>query len=103
VATKTYENREIVLPGFVHDMLEAHLGDRVDVGPDALVFCAPEAGPLRYSNFRKSTWDKAVTKTASLPSRLTPHHLRHTCAALMIKSGSHPKAVQAHLGHSSSR
>jgi integrase len=29
------------------------------------------------------------------------HDLRHTCAALLIaQSGGHPKAVQAHLGHS---
>jgi integrase-like protein len=26
--------------------------------------------------------------------------LRHTCAALLIRQGVHPKAIQAHLGHS---
>ena len=27
--------------------------------------------------------------------------LRHTCAALLIAQGAHPKAIQTHLGHSS--
>jgi site-specific recombinase XerC len=27
--------------------------------------------------------------------------LRHTCAALLIAEGAHPKAIQEHLGHSS--
>jgi integrase len=27
--------------------------------------------------------------------------MRHTCAALLISQGAHPKAAQLHLGHSS--
>src|SRR6266496_1559577 len=27
--------------------------------------------------------------------------MRHTCAALLIAQGAHPKAIQVHLGHSS--
>jgi integrase len=33
-----------------------------------------------------------------------PHRIpgaRHTCAALLIAQGAHPKAIQVHLGHSS--
>lgn len=29
------------------------------------------------------------------------HDLRHTCAALLIAQGAHPKAIQHRLGHSS--
>jgi integrase-like protein len=29
------------------------------------------------------------------------HDLRHTCAALLISQGVHPKRIQAHLGHAS--
>ena len=29
------------------------------------------------------------------------HALRHTCAALLISQGAHPKAIQSHLGHRS--
>ena len=31
------------------------------------------------------------------------HDLRHTCAALAIAQGAHPKAVQERLGHASIR
>jgi integrase len=27
------------------------------------------------------------------------HDLRHTCAAMLIAAGAHPKAIQDHLGH----
>jgi integrase len=38
---------------------------------------------------------------AGLPAEVRFHDLRHTCAALLIAQGAHPKAIQAHLGHSS--
>lgn len=98
--TKTYEKRQVVLPTFVREILEQYLETNVARGPDALLFTAPEGGPLRYSNFRKRSWNPAVKKTVELPANLTPHHLRHTCASLLIKTGAHPKAVQGHLGHS---
>ena len=99
--TKTYEKREVVLPTFVRELLEQHLENNVERGADASIFTAPEGGPLRYSNFRKRSWNPAVKETVELPPNLTPHHLRHTCASLLIKTGAHPKAVQGHLGHSS--
>ena len=99
--TKTYEKRQVVLPTFVRELLEKHLEDNVERGADASVFTAPEGGPLRYSNFRKRSWNPAIKETVELPANLTPHHLRHTCASLLIKTGAHPKAVQGHLGHSS--
>ena len=46
-----------------------------------------------------SAWWKPALETASLDLR--PHDLRHTCTALLIAEGAHPKAVQAQLGHSS--
>jgi integrase len=36
-----------------------------------------------------------------LPPRLRLHDLRHSCAALLIELGAHPKAIQERLGHSS--
>ncbi len=36
-----------------------------------------------------------------MPSDLRIHYLRHTCTALLIARGAHPKAIQAQLGHSS--
>lgn len=37
--------------------------------------------------------------SAGLPEGLTPHHLRHTCASLLVAGGADPVAVQRHLGH----
>ena len=31
------------------------------------------------------------------------HSLRHSCAALLVEAGAHPKLVQSQLGHSSIR
>jgi integrase len=99
-ATKTYQSRSVVLPAFLRDMMAAHLARYVDGGPEALVFTNGAGGPLRNSNFRNRTWRPAV-RAAELPEALRIHDLRHTCAALLIAEGAHPKAIQAHLGHSS--
>jgi len=37
----------------------------------------------------------AVPGPPSYPERLRIHDLRHTCAALLISQGAHPKAIQA--------
>jgi integrase len=42
----------------------------------------------------------ALTK-AGLSRSVRFHDLRHTCAALCIALGAHPKAIQERLGHSS--
>jgi integrase len=63
------------------------------------VFTAPDGSPLRNSAWHKRFWTPAV-RAAGLES-LRPHDLRHTAAALLIAQGAHPKAIQAHLGHSS--
>lgn len=65
----------------------------------ALVFLAARGGPLRHSAFWRSVWLPAL-KTAGLEG-VRIHDLRHTCVALLVEQGAHPKAIQAHLGHSS--
>ncbi|MGH9119666.1 MAG: tyrosine-type recombinase/integrase [Acidimicrobiales bacterium] len=55
---------------------------------------------LRHSNFLSRVWRPAL-RGAHLPADLTPHELRHTCAALLIAEGADPKAIQAQLRHSS--
>jgi integrase len=100
--TKTYENRSVALPAFVRDALVEHLAENVEPHRDALVFTGPEGGPLRSSNFRKRVWLPAIEALGGqIPLDFTPHHLRHTCASLLVRSGAHAKAIQAHLGHSS--
>jgi hypothetical protein len=98
--TKTYQRRAVVIPGFLREMLAAHLARNVARDPDSLVFTNAEGGPLRNSNFRSRVWRPALA-AAGLPEDLRIHDLRHTCAALLIAQGAHPKAIQAQLGHSS--
>jgi hypothetical protein len=90
----------VVIPGFLREMLAAHLARNVARDPDSLVFTNAEGGPLRNSNFRSRVWRPALA-AAGLPEDLRIHDLRHTCAALLIAQGAHPKAIQAQLGHSS--
>lgn len=97
--TKTYETRAVVLPRFLREMLAQHL-ESVPADADALAFTSPTGAPLRHSNFWRRVWRPAIA-AAGLPKRFRIHDLRHTCAALLISQGAHPKAIQAHLGHSS--
>jgi integrase len=97
-STKTYAERTVRLPRFLRDDLAAYLADRPRE-PDAFVFTAPQGGPFRH-NFYQRLFCPALLR-AGLPEEVRFHDLRHTCAALLIAEGAHPKAIQAHLGHSS--
>ncbi len=96
--TKTYQTRTVHLPSFVSEMLGRHM-ENVPDDPGALVFTAPQGGPLRYSNFRRSVWDPARGRAGEDLEDITPHHLRHTCASLMRAAGADVKAIQQQLGH----
>lgn len=63
-----------------------------------LVFCTPKGGPIDKKTLLR--WFKRVLATAGLPATRF-HDLRHTCATLLLKAGTHPKVVQERLGHSS--
>lgn len=99
-STKTYEHRSVILPSFVRDQIAQHLSRHGTDDLQALVFHSPAGTPLRHSNFRRRVWLPAV-RSADVPEGLRIHDLRHTCAALLIAEGAHPKAIQEHLGHSS--
>jgi integrase len=97
--TKTHAERTVRLPQFLRDELAAYLASRPR-DRDAFVFTAPRGGPLRHHNFYKRLFCPALAR-AGLPEQIRFHDLRHTCAALLIEQGAHPKAIQVHLGHSS--
>jgi integrase len=99
-STKTNRSRMVGVPGFLRDLLAAHLARNVESEPGSLVFTSPLGAPLRNSNFRRQVWYRAV-EDARLSEGLRIHDLRHTCASLLISAGANPKAVQVHLGHSS--
>ncbi len=96
---KTYERRSVTLPAFLHDELGVLLHAR-PANPEAFVFSAPDGGVLNHKNFYRRSFKPAV-RSAELSDRTRFHDLRHTCAALCIALGAHPKAIQERLGHSS--
>lgn len=67
---------------------------------DEWLFAAPEGGPLRETNWKRSVnWMKA--KAAIGRPTLRVHDLRHTAASLWLSGGADPKVVQRVLGHAS--
>jgi integrase len=89
--------RTVGLPRAVVDELAAHLTGSDD--PEALVFTAPQGGPLRVIAFRARVW-RPATRKAELDG-LRIHDLRHTAVALWIAAGASPKEVAALAGHTS--
>ena len=91
VAPKNGRTRIVSLPRFVAELLAPLVAGKV---PQDLVF-----GPLRHGQFYRGIFQPA-TKAAKLEG-LRFHDLRHTCAALSIEAGAHPRIIMERLGHSS--
>jgi integrase len=66
--------------------------------PDAWLFDAPEGGPLRESNWKRSVCWSAATSAVGAPG-FRVHDLRHTAASVWLGAGADPKVVQRVLGH----
>lgn len=98
---KTHQRRAVTLPRFLRDRLAEHLEATASpkTRKDDLIFQSARGGPIRYNNFFGRVWKRSLVK-ANLPD-MGIHALRHTCAALLIAQGAHPKAIQSHLGHRS--
>lgn len=108
--TKTHAQRTIALPGFLRNMLHEHLLAS-EGGPETPVFTMKSGGPLRHGLVYGRYFKRAVAgferrgvyHPGALPAAkhgLRFHDLRHTCAALSIASGAHPKLIASRLGHS---
>jgi len=93
--------RTLSVPRFLIAMLAEHVATRGRPGSEALLFVAPNGGPLRRSTFRTRVFDPAARR-AGLDD-ITFHGLRHTAAGLMIEAGAHIEAIKQRLGHSSIR
>jgi integrase len=67
-----------------------------------LVFTSPRGAPLQHRVFYRRYFKPAV-KAALPPAKhgVRFHDLRHSCAAILIAAGEHPKVIQAQLGHQS--
>jgi integrase len=99
--TKTHANRTVSLPGFLRILLQEHLASQ-SPAPGGHLFTMKKGQPLRHGLVYGRYFKAAVRQ--ALPPELAGlrfHDLRHTCAALSIAAGAHPKLISARLGHSS--
>ena len=90
--------RTIPLARSVMRRIERHLAEHVGPEADALVFTAPQGGPLRRSLFARRAWAPAVER-AGLP-RITFHGLRHSFVAILVAAGCNVREVSEWAGHS---
>jgi site-specific recombinase XerD len=94
--TKTGKSRTVSIPGFLVQLLAELL--TTFPADERYVFSGAQGGPLRRSFYPRHY--KPAVNRAGLPPSLRFHDLRHTCAALLIAQGAHPKEIQERLGHS---
>ncbi len=94
--------RTVDLPVFVADALRQHqermqaeghlLNDRL------LVFVDTDGTPIHRSALRRQSF-LPLLRRAGIP-HIRLHDLRHTCATLHLRQGTHPSIVAHMLGHS---
>ena len=94
---KTKQRRSVPIPKSLVDELAEHLAGK---GESDFVFTSEQGDTLRYTNFYRRRFKPTVGR-AGLPEATRFHDLRHSCAALLIAEGAHPKAIMEWLGHSS--
>ena len=95
--------RTLSLPAPLAEMLAAHLHRRglSAADADALVFVAPQGGPVRYDKWRRRVWMPACS--AAGIEGLAFHDLRRVNATVLVAGGIDVKTAQARLGHSDPR
>lgn len=127
-APKGGRARAVIVGPQLAGLLRDHLERRGDAGEDDPLFVGPRGGGFRWNNYVERTFRPAVVSTAirwaatertrlvkagwARPEateralaegerlrRLTPHHLRHSAAALLWAAGASDLEVQIILGH----
>ncbi|MFN2588762.1 MAG: tyrosine-type recombinase/integrase [Actinomycetota bacterium] len=96
---KTHQQRTVVIPEPVKEILAQHLAEYVPRASDSLVFTTEVGGHVWIGNFRRDVWWPAL-EAAGISDEVTIKDLRHTCASLMHAAGRSPKEVKEQLGHS---
>lgn len=89
--------RRIDVPAFLLEEVVAHARE-FGVADDGRLYQTATGGLVVSTTFDGAV--KAGAERLGLPP-VRFHDLRHTCAALMIAEGAHPKTIQTHMGHSS--
>ncbi len=95
--------RTLAIPVPLVELLTAHLQlcGLTGAETEALIFTAPDGGPLRYANWRNRVWVPAC-QTAGVDG-LGFHALRRASATALVLEGVDLKTAQTRLGHSDSR
>lgn len=100
--------REIRMLPILRDILAAHKASAYRSGPDDYVFPTATGGRRDKDNLRNRVLAKVFERAnevleergrVPLPKGLTPHHLRHTFASILIACGEDPISVMKQLGH----
>jgi integrase len=120
--------RAVIIGPQLAILLKEHIAGRGSPSPDEPLFTSPRGGSLRWGNYlsrrMRPAVESASIRWAALERRrlmnlgwsradataqalgesarlrgLTPHHLRHTAAALLWASGASDIEVQLILGH----
>jgi integrase len=96
-------NRTISLPRQLTDLIVRSLASRglTTADAEALVFPAPDGGPIRYANWRNRVWLPACN-TAEVDG-IGFHSLRRASATALVLEGVDVKTAQERLGHSDPR
>lgn len=102
-ATKTDEDRVVVVPPDTAARLIEHTSDKDDASP---VFATPAGTRINASNFRSRVWlpllKRARAADSSFPrEHVKVHELRHFYATTALTAGVDLVTVSKQLGHSS--
>lgn len=104
----TAGRREITILPLLHRALTLHHARASHPVESDLVFRTQADTPRHPANLRNHTLaptrhraDELLTAAGQppLPTGLTPHHLRHTFASILVSRGDDPASVMAQLGH----
>jgi integrase len=95
--------RTLMMPSQLAEMRARHIASLGATAADAeaLVFQAPEGGPLRYANWRRRVWMPATIEACCVGAGF--HDLRRTNATGLVLARVDLKTAQARLGHSDPR
>jgi integrase len=87
-------HRIVPVPGYILEGMSALMAGRPR---DAIVFTAPQGGPVTDGHFRNRVWYPAVE--AAGIRRFPPRIMRHTAASWLVQDGVPLMDVQMLLGH----
>lgn len=93
---KTEAGRNRIVP--IHSKIRPIVQRWASGGNEAL-YADSSGKPYNKDRFTNNVWKPAIA-AIGLPSDLTPHSARHTCATRLAAAGARAEDIQAILGHS---